>query len=475
VAESISVRVVGIEAFERQVPFRFPFRFGAARVDAADQVFVRLTLRDASGREATGWAAEMLMPKWFDKSPDLSPAENTEQLRASLRLAMQAALTADEGTPFGLHATIEPHHHASCAQAGLNGLIAAYGLALVDRAAIDAVGRLEDAPAADLVRSNRLGITAETASELSDFDLNGFLAGLSVPTSIKVRHTVGLGDALDAGDLSTRRNDGLPETLEEVIAAYGHDTFKLKLSGDVDADIERLKRIAAIIERHRPEYRATLDGNEQFADQDAVMAFLDAFEATPELSELAKRLLLLEQPIARSEALSAPVTDIAARMLLEIDESDANMAAFPRARELGYRGVSAKSCKGFYRAILNRARIAKWNAETKGSPYFMSAEDLTTQSGTSVQQDLVLAGLIGATHVERNGHHFVDGMANAPNAEQAAFMEAHGDLYQTTHGRTRLKIREGALDLTSVAAASGLGSAVEPDFEAMTPMGAGGN
>ena len=28
-----------------------------------------------------------------------------------------------------------------------------------------------------------------------------------------------------------------------------------------------------------------------------------------------------------------------------------------------------------------------------------------------MQQDLALATLIGATHVERNGHHYVDGMA----------------------------------------------------------------
>lgn len=40
----------------------------------------------------------------------------------------------------------------------------------------------------------------------------------------------------------------------------------------------------------------------------------------------------------------------------------------------------------------------------------MSAEDLTTQSGLALQQDLVLAALIGAGHIERNGHHYVDGM-----------------------------------------------------------------
>ena len=44
----------------------------------------------------------------------------------------------------------------------------------------------------------------------------------------------------------------------------------------------------------------------------------------------------------------------------------------------------------------------------------MSGEDLTTQAGLSVQQDLALVNLLGITHVERNGHHYVDGMAALP-------------------------------------------------------------
>ena len=69
----------------------------------------------------------------------------------------------------------------------------------------------------------------------------------------------------------------------------------------------------------------------------------------------------------------------------------------------------------------------------------MSAEDLTTQAGVAVQQDLALATLIGATHVERNGHHYVDGMAGAPQAEQDAFLAAHPDLYHRARERPRAR------------------------------------
>jgi hypothetical protein len=153
---------------------------------------------------------------------------------------------------------------------------------------------------------------------------------------------------------------------------------------------------------------------------------------------------------------------------MEVDESDADFGVFPRARELGYRGISSKSCKGFYRALLNRARVAKYNAEAGGG-FFMSAEDLTTQAGVAVQQDLLLAALIGAKHVERNGHHYVDGMAGAPQAEQDAFLAAHGDVYdRAANGRVRLNIQNGAVSLVSIKQAVGLATAAAPDWNAMT-------
>ena len=100
----------------------------------------------------------------------------------------------------------------------------------------------------------------------------------------------------------------------------------------------------------------------------------------------------------------------------------------------------------------------------------MSAEDLTTQGGIAVQQDLLLASLVGATHVERNGHHYVDGMAGAPQAEQEAWLAAHNDVYRRAgNGRARLDIRDGMVSLRTIAQANGLGSAVLPDWMSMNP------
>ena len=75
--------------------------------------------------------------------------------------------------------------------------------------------------------------------------------------------------------------------------------------------------------------------------------------------------------------------------------SDGELSSFPAALRLGYSGVSSKNCKGLYKSILNAARVAKLNAEAGAAKYFMSAEDLTTQAGVSVQQDLALVSLLG--------------------------------------------------------------------------------
>ncbi len=467
--EAPRVKLIEAEFFERPVDFRFPFRFGAARVESAPQAFVRVRIVDERGRSATGWSGEMMMPKWFDKNPALSPGDNVEQLRTSLRLAIEGLQSLKTNTAFGMHAAAEADHHRRAARQELPALVASYGLALVDRAIIDALCRMNGVGAVEAVTGNLLGITDAAAPDLAGFDLTRFLSGMAPSSKLAVRHTIGLADALSASELDPRQRleDGLPQTLDEVIAAYGHRYFKIKVSGRPAEDAERLVAIAAVLDRIVEGYRVTLDGNEQFESGEVVADLLDRIEKEPRLKRLRASVLFFEQPIARAEALSQSVAAIAKRLPLEIDESDGDVGSFLRARELGYAGISSKSCKGFYRSLINRARVEKWNGEAGNARYFMSAEDLTTQAGLGLQQDLVLAALVGAGHIERNGHHYVDGMARAPMAEQAAYLAAHGDLYENAAGRARLAIRNGEITFASVLRATGLGCVIEPDWTSM--------
>jgi hypothetical protein len=192
---------------------------------------------------------------------------------------------------------------------------------------------------------------------------------------------------------------------------------------------------------------------------------------TPALARLYRAIRFVEQPIARKTALAVDVRALAADKPVIVDESDGELDSFVQARACGYAGISSKTCKGLYKSLLNAARCAAWNAEEGAARHFLSAEDLTTQAGLAVQQDLALVNLLGITHVERNGHHYVDGMAALPAGEQQAFLAAHPDLYECSFGAVRLRIRAGRIALGSLDT-PGFASAAMPDWAAMTPLGA---
>lgn len=457
-----------VRLFERDVRLRMPFRFGVVTLREAPQIFVEARIGLSDGSEAVGYSAEVLAPKWFDKSPTLTNEDNFDQLRRALAIAA-AAYIAD-GTPrtaFGLLAANAPDIIAAAEAAELPPLVASFGPALLDRAILDALTRHLGISIFAATRDNLFDLSSALTPDLDGFDFDAFLATLRPAPTIAARHTVGLVDPITAADLTadTRVGDGLPETLEEVIAATGIRHFKLKVGGDMAADIARLEAIAGVIDEGG-DYLATLDGNEQYADVDGVIALWEAINAAPKLKRLAASIAFIEQPIARSSALSRDIRALARQKPVEIDELDGMLDAFLEAKALGYTGVSSKSCKGFYRSLLNRARCEKWNGEEGAGTYFMSAEDLTTQAGLAVQQDIALATLIGCTHIERNGHHYVDGMAALGEAEQSAFLAAHPDLYHRSHGAVRVQIENGELGIASLDQ-PGFASGALPDFSAM--------
>lgn len=468
-AEATRFVVREITLFERPVRLRLPFRFGVVTLTECPQAFVRARIELADGRSAVGGAAELMAPKWFDKNLSLSNDDNFRQLRDVLRLARDAYLAdPSSDTAFGHFARHHAAHQAAAALRGHNPLLASYGPALVDRALLDALCRALGTSFYAAMQANVAGLGGRHAA-FAGFDWDTFLPALQPATTIAARHTVGLVDAITAADLHDPVHDGLPETLEQVVAHYGHRHFKLKVGGRVDDDLARLTAIAGVLDRSADDYRVSLDGNEQYADAAGVLELLARMGEVPALARLWRSIVFIEQPIARARALDVDVRDIAARKPVIVDESDGELDAFVRARTHGYAGISSKTCKGLYKSLLNAARCARWNAEEGGSRYFMSGEDLTTQAGLAVQQDLALVSLLGLTHVERNGHHYVNGMAALPAAEQQAFLAAHADLYEHSHGAVRLAIRDGRLAIGSLACA-GFASAVLPQWADMTAL-----
>jgi hypothetical protein len=445
-----------ISFFERPVRFVRPFRFGAVVINAASQAFVRVEIEIEGKGISVGASAELLVPKWFDKRPHLSPEETVWELRRSLGVARDLYLTGSGlKTAFSFHASRVAAQVAACAKEDIPPLAAAYGPAEIDKAILDALLRGLGANFFDGMVQNIAGIDSHLSPDLRDDDIARFLAASWRLERVAIRHTVGLDDQVEGAG-------GVADPGQNAGARY----FKLKLNGDPAADAARLIRIGNELATLPRDYSVTLDANEQYADLSGLSALADRLDHDGALKPIATKLLYIEQPMPRDITGRVPLGALAGRDFI-IDEADDCYEAFPVARALGYRGISSKSCKGIYKSLLNATRAAKWSA--RGERYFITGEDLTCQAGLGVQQDLALGALIGVTHAERNGHHYVDGFGDTPAAEAQAFLAAHPALYVSDGNKIRLSIHDGDL-LTGSLASPGFATGVHPDWSALSPL-----
>ncbi|SVC85869.1 uncharacterized protein METZ01_LOCUS338723, partial [marine metagenome] len=155
-----------------------------------------------------------------------------------------------------------------------------------------------------------------------------------------------------------RLDDSLPQSLDQCIRAYGLRHFKIKINGDLDVDLERLRSVAATIGKHAPDdYAFSLDGNEQFKSVDAFREHWVHIAGETKLAPFFEHLLFVEQPFHRDIALEDSVGDGFGdwpdRPPIIIDESDATIKSLPMALALGYAGTSHKNCKGIFKGAAN--------------------------------------------------------------------------------------------------------------------------
>lgn len=458
---------------------RLPFRYGAVTLTHFPLLHLAVEVEAADGRRARGFAADNLPPKWFDKDPRKSFRDNVEDELAAVRAAEAAYFDAAR-TPrpvFEIWQEAYAASHVAGRAGGLNGLTASFGSSFFERALADAAGHLAGLDVVEMLRANTLGLRPEaTRRDLALADLEQW-ARATPPDRLAVRHTVGLLDPITAADVPATGwlHDGLPQTLEECVRQHGLTHFKVKVSGSLDADLDRLAAIAAVLDRLvAGPYVVSLDGNEQYKAMDDFARLVDAMQGTRALARLVGSIAFIEQPLDRAIALdraaTAGLATLGRRIPMLIDESDGDLDAFPTAIALGYRGVSTKNCKGIVKSFLNRTLVERENRHrAPGERLFMSAEDLTNVPVVPLQQDLATVRALGIAHVERNGHHYVRGLAHCSPAERAAATGRHADLYAGDATDAFLRIEGGTIGVGSLAT-PGYGVAFEPDLASMIPL-----
>jgi hypothetical protein len=471
------LRVVQTSSGIRNVFARMPFRFGVITMRAAPLLTLAVEIEDAGGRRATGYAADFLAYRWFDKRPEKSLADNCRDLIQSVHDARDLYLDAGSGgyhTPFDLWHASHPEIEARALARDFNRLGASFGASMLERGVIDALGRMTGRTFAELVRDDELGIDLGVMSEeLRGHRMSDFLPAQPLER-LHVRHTVGLVDpitAADRGDVAI--DDGLPETLEDYLDRDGISYLKIKVAGRLGEDIARLEAIAAVLDACKRPFHISLDGNEQYRRPDDFLDLIARIKSAPRLGRLWEQTMFIEQPLDRTVALDPSVRPALSVLSRDkpviIDEADGWPSAFREAVDLGYRGTSHKNCKGIYKSLHNMALVMLRNERAGWPELFMSAEDLSNVPVVALQADLAAVALLGITHVERNGHHYFRGLGHLTEAEKADALARHPDLYERRADEVFLKITDGMLDCASLQV-PGMGFAALPDLASLTPV-----
>ena len=465
----MSVRLLDWRLRGAPVEARVPFRFGIAEMTELVHAFLFVTM-EIDGTRELGVAADNLAPKWFTKNPETSyrdeVAEMVDVIEHACGLARQAG---SRDSVFDLWYEVE-RGQVDRADRAVAPLLAGFGVSMVERAAIDAFCRVKQVPFAEAIRTNALDMRlGDLHPELAGREARELLPSRPL-TRMSVRHTVGLGDTLAAAAAHDAAPDGLPASLEGWIRRFGLRRFKVKVGGDRQFDLDRLRHVQEVLEAAtRGDYRVTLDANEQFADFSALHAFWDDLIASDATSGLARHVDYVEQPLPRGLALAADTSaQIAAwpgHPPLIIDESDDSLDAVARALGAGYDGGSFKSCKGVFKGVGNACRIEQLRQEDPARRLVYSAEDLSTIGPVGLLADLAVIATLGIDEPERNGYHYLGDITTLPRNVDEETLRAHGDLFSAgPDGRASLRIEDGAIQLESVTAAP-FGVGWRCDFE----------
>ena len=472
---NVSIKDIGLNVLNMKT--RMPFRYGIASLESVPHLFLRVTA-DVDGATAEGVAAEGLPPKWFTKNPDTSFAEDLDGMLAVIRQAVSLALNSPAAeSPFDFWRHLHVRQEAWAAETSYPPLLWGFGVSMVERALIDAFCRATGRTFEQAVRDNSLGVQLGVFhAELADYEPAALLPVYANRT-MTIRHTVGLADPLTDDDVppDERLTDGLPQSLEASVRFYGLTHLKIKLSGEASADIERLQRIAQIMEAHAPGgYAHTLDGNEFYTEVGPFQHFWETIQGEPTLRSFLDRALFVEQPFHRDVALSAAVqSDLQKwheRPPLIIDESDGELSSLADALACGYAGGSHKNCKGVFRGILNACLLAHYRRRDPSQAYILSSEDLCSVGPVAMIQDLTVAANLGIAHAERNGHHYFAGLSMYPQRVQGQVLACHGTFYRRHEERyPALDVRQGRVDVSSIVNAP-FGYDFELDTTQFTPL-----
>jgi L-alanine-DL-glutamate epimerase-like enolase superfamily enzyme len=400
--------------------YRAPYQFGGRSVDSVTLINVNCRVRTGDGKEAWGFGSMTLGNAWA-----FPAAAHDVGLGAMKALADElspvVADCRDTGHPIDLFRVLEPQYLRAADTVSkerqlpvpIPKLCTLVVASAFDAAIHDAYGKVFGVSCYETYGPKFMSrdLSHDLGAEFTGEYLDRYVPSAPRPTT-PVFHSVGASDPLEASDVRTRIDDGLPNTFEEWIARDGLTRFKIKLNGgNLEADVDRILRIDRIVNRVLPlrkvsDWKYLLDFNEGCPNVGYLLECLRRVrEATPSGFE---RILYIEQPTARDlKGDRANVMHEASRLRpVVIDESLTDLEALLLARDMGYTGVALKACKGQSHAMLMAAAAQKFGM-------FLCVQDLTCPGASLIHSAGIAARVPGNAGIEANARQFVPS-ANQP-------------------------------------------------------------
>ena len=400
--------------------YRAPYKFGASVVDRVTLLNVDCVIESRTGKTAKGFGSMSLGNMWAWPSKVLTYA-NTLAAMKSLAERIAATITHEFGHPLDWNHTLEPAWLAEAAALSttlaepIPKLCTLVTGSPFEAAFHDAFGKLHARSAYRIYGRDLLPHDAE--KYLGNPGKGIFLDRYVTPTprdTIRVYHSVGALDPLNAADVQHPINDGLPEILADWIRFNGLKNLKIKLNGDDLAwDLNRvvsIDRIARATQNPSDDFVYSLDFNERARNVAYLIEFMRKLrEQSPEGF---RRIQYVEQPTARDlNADRSNVMHEAAKLRpVVIDESLTGLDMLLQCREMGYSGAALKACKGQSQAVLIGAVAQKYKM-------FLCVQDLTCPGAALIHSAGLAAHIPGVVAIEANARQYVPA-ANAKWADR---------------------------------------------------------
>lgn len=414
-SKSTDIRLLSVASEIEEIIYRAPIKFGGRVVTAATLLHVTADVETRDGRRGHGFGSMPMGNVWAWPS-SATPADSTLAAMVDLgqRLVRRANDYADYGHPLDVTHDLAADYPSAAAEAtqslGLSESMPALAQRVsaspLEAAIHDGYGK-----ALGLNSYNALGpefanrdLAAYLSPEFAGEHLDRYTLREPKPR-MPLYHLVGALDPLADADITSRLNDGLPETLPEWIAADGLTHLKIKLNGDdLNWDVERVvavEQTAAQAQQARGcrNWHYSLDFNERCANVAYVLDFLARVgERCPAALD---RVQYIEQPTHRDLKANPEnrMHDAARIKPVVIDESLLDLESLLLCREMGYSGVALKACKGHTDALLMGAAAQKYGM-------FLCVQDLTCPGASLLHSASLAARVPTVAAIESNARQY---------------------------------------------------------------------